>query len=91
MIDDFDWSFERYRLGELPPDEVDRIERMALLDRSDAEILARYPPAETTRSIRERYQANRFSTLGRRISWFIGADRRVWKRFATAMRRESRI
>ena len=60
-----DWQLERYRLGELPPAELDAVraalaadgdlaERLARLDRSDREILAQHPPAVISASIRAR-------------------------------------
>jgi hypothetical protein len=60
-----DWQLERYRLGELPAGERDAIrtalatdgdlaQRLARLDRSDGEILARHPPAVISASIRAR-------------------------------------
>jgi hypothetical protein len=61
----FDWQLERYRLGELPGPEKEAIrtalakggdlaDRLAGLDRSDLEILARHPPAVMGASIRAR-------------------------------------
>ena len=60
-----DWQLERYRLGELPGPELDAIrtalatdgdlaERLAGLDRSDLETLARHPAAVMGASIRAR-------------------------------------
>jgi hypothetical protein len=63
-----DWQLERYRLGELPGPELEAIraalakggdlaERLASLDRSDREILARHPAATMGASIRERSES----------------------------------
>jgi hypothetical protein len=60
-----DLVLERYRLGELPPDETVALERrlevepdlaarLAALDRSDEEIRRLYPPAWLTEQIRSR-------------------------------------
>jgi hypothetical protein len=60
-----DWQLERYRLGELPAAELDAIRtalaaegelaaRLARLDGSDREILARHPAAVMAPSIRAR-------------------------------------
>ena len=56
-----DFLYEQYRLGELPPAERRKLEadpafeaRMAEMDRSDAEILASFPPSEMAASIREK-------------------------------------
>lgn len=60
-----DWQLERYRLGELPVADLDAIrtalatdgdlaERLARIDRSDREILARHSPAVMGPSIRAR-------------------------------------
>jgi hypothetical protein len=60
-----DWQLERYRLGELPGPELEAIrtalaadgniaERLAGLERSDREILARHPAALMGASIRAR-------------------------------------
>jgi hypothetical protein len=63
-----DWQLERYRLGELPPDEAEALrealatdavvrERLAWLEESDREILATHPPAEMVEAIRARAAA----------------------------------
>jgi hypothetical protein len=60
-----DWQLERFRLGELPPPDdaevreavgLDRTvsDRLAELDRSDREILARHPPRLVAAAIRTR-------------------------------------
>jgi anti-sigma factor RsiW len=64
----FDWRLERYRLGELPASEeeslrralatdADLAEKLAELERSDLEILARHPTAVVAPSIRARAAA----------------------------------
>ena len=61
-----DWKLERYQLGELPEDELKNIaalaredeslrERLAALRASDAEILAKYPPARMAAKIKQAY------------------------------------
>jgi hypothetical protein len=61
-----DWKLERYQLGELPEDELKNIaalarederlrERPAALRASDAEILAKYPPARMAANIKQAY------------------------------------
>ena len=60
-----DWKLERYVLGELPPEEMDKIRqaaqdnpalraRLDALNASDREILDRYPTGWATRQIREK-------------------------------------
>src|SRR5262245_21955178 len=60
-----DWDLERYRLGELPAPDVERVgralagddgarARLDVLARSDGEILAAHPPAAVTAAIRAR-------------------------------------
>jgi len=60
-----DLILEQYRLNELPPQDVERVERLLredetlqhrleALDRSDAEIARRYPPAWMAERVRER-------------------------------------
>jgi len=77
-----DWQLERYRLGELPAGEQDAIrtalgadgdlgERLARLDRSDADILAQHPPSVISASVRAR--AAGFDTRPRRA----GTPRRL--------------
>jgi len=63
-----DWALERYRLGELPSDEGQRVQRAldadagvrarcSDLERSDREILARHPSAVVGSAIRSRLGA----------------------------------
>ena len=60
-----DWQLERFLLDELPPDEVELLRRaqeadadvtarLRAIERSDAEILERHPPAAMAESIRTR-------------------------------------
>ena len=60
-----DLILEQYRLNELPPQDVERVERLLredgtlqhrleALDRSDAEIARQYPPAWMAERVRER-------------------------------------
>src|SRR5262249_50397068 len=60
-----DWQLERYRLAELPASEQEALRaaiaaddglraRLAALDESDREILARHPPAVLAAAIRAR-------------------------------------
>jgi len=82
-----DVMVEQYRLGELPPDQADRVERLSrldeglrrrieALDRSDEEIARQYPPAWMAGAIRARLQQG--ST-----GWTTNAVRR--RRFSLAM------
>jgi hypothetical protein len=65
-----DLILERYRLGELPPAELERVEqrlsqegdlreRLRELVRSDEEIVARYPPARLAEGIGQRLATRR--------------------------------
>ena len=72
-----DYDKERYLLGELPPEETDRIRRLAEADpglraelegllSSNREILSLYPPSTVTADLQERLKQSSGGVRGRR-------------------------
>lgn len=77
-----DWILERYRLGELPAEELEEVrraladdadarERLEALDASDRRLLEAHPPGPAVGAIRRRAQGSRAAGRARLPRWLV--------------------